>query len=292
MPASGHSVLPMRWRQHDVGAEVVREVAGVDAEHGVLRRHVAVVQPKIARDEVRSPVAVEVADGQAGPPPTHRRQLRGRGDVTQPRAIVVVEADRHPLADGDEVELPIAVEVDPGGVGDHAAGLHQLRGDRLGHVGEPSAVVAEDEAPGRERPLPRVEAPADEEIELAVAIEVAGAHDGGDGGGLRQRLRVADEAPAALIDVETVLQERRARRELIAAARHIEVGTTVSVGVEEEGAPVLLRLVRLPGLARGERRSVHPSAEGTAGPACRRHRRRRHRRSHRRSRRATARAGP
>src|SRR5947209_11159825 len=46
----------------------------------------------------------------------------------------------------------------------------------------------------------RAQSPADEEIELPVAVEVAGAHDRGDRRGLRQRQGNADEAAAALVD--------------------------------------------------------------------------------------------
>jgi len=41
-------------------------------------------------------------------------------------AVILEELDRHPLADGHEVEAPVAVEIDPNGIRNHAVRLRQL----------------------------------------------------------------------------------------------------------------------------------------------------------------------
>jgi hypothetical protein len=110
-----------------------------------------VVQAEVAGDEVHAPVAIEVARGDARPPSSRRWQPRRCRHVAQAAAVVAIEADRHPLSDGHQVQPSIAVEIDPGGVGDHPAGADELRRELLGHVREPAAVIPQQVASRGER---------------------------------------------------------------------------------------------------------------------------------------------
>src|SRR5207247_3789705 len=52
-------------------------------------------------------------------------------------------------------------------------------------------------------------------------------------------------------ELEQVLKYTRNRRKLIPAARHVQVGTSVPVCIEEHGSPVFVLLVGGPGLPLG-----------------------------------------
>jgi len=79
-------------------------------------------------------------------------------------AVILEELDRHPLADGHEVEAPVAVEIDPNGIRNHAVRLRQLGADLVRHVGEVPAVVSEHITPRRIGIIPRRHPAANEEI--------------------------------------------------------------------------------------------------------------------------------
>ena len=95
------------------------------------------------------------------------------------------ELERHPFARRDEIEPPVTVEVRPHRRGDHAEGLRQLGRDLRGHVGEASAVVPEDVTARGGGVAARREPAADEQIRLAVAVEIAHRHGRGAGQHLR-----------------------------------------------------------------------------------------------------------
>ncbi len=67
----------------------------------------------------------------------------------------------------------------------------------------------------------------------------------------RQRLGIAHEAAAPLVDIEAVLQPARRGCAVIATARHVEVRQAVAIGIEEQRAPVVVVLVGRPGLPLG-----------------------------------------
>ena len=122
----------------------------------------------------------------------------------------MVELDRHPLADRDEVEFSVTVEVDPGGVRDHSARMREVRCDLLGDVGEVITIVAEQVAPCGSGIAQRFQATADEEVESPVAGEVPRSHRRRAGQhrwkGIRRRAR---EPAAAQVHVQPTLKKRR-----------------------------------------------------------------------------------
>src|SRR6266550_7567796 len=159
--------------------------------------------------------------------------------------------ERHPFASGHEIEPPVAIVVDPERGGNHAEGLRQLGRELARDIREPATVVAQEVAAGWRRIIPWHEPAAHEQIRAPVAVEVSRRDAGGARQHLRQRLRVADKFPTALVDIETVLQQTRRRSVLITAAGHVEIGPAVAIGVEEHRAPVLIGLVRGPRLSYG-----------------------------------------
>src|ERR1700736_1284854 len=166
-------------------------------------------------------------------------------------SVVPIELDWHPFSYCDQIQAPVAIEVDPGRVGDHAARVNQLRSAFLRDVGKVIAIVAQQIAPSRIRPTARRDATPDEEIRSAIAIEIPNPHDGLGGKHCRQRTSITHELAAPLIDVEAILEQRGCRRQRIPSARHIQVWQPIAVRVEEDGTPVLILLVSLPGLPLG-----------------------------------------
>src|SRR4051812_24392884 len=150
--------------------------------------------------------------------------MRFTGHIAQSPAIVPEELDRHPLAHGDEIEFPVAIEIEPLRVGNHPAWLDQLGRDLACHVGEMAAVVTKDVASGRIRILHRRQATTNKKIRAAIAVEIPYPN----GGGARQHrweTRGVPRKPAATtIDVETVLQQCRVGWVLVTATGDIKVG--------------------------------------------------------------------
>ena len=195
-------------------------------------------------------VTVEIAGYQAVPPAPGGGHPERCRDVAQVRPVVLEELQRHPFAGGDEIEAPVSVPIDPYRVRDHAAGVHQIRRDLLRDIGEAATVVAQQVAACGIGIVARRQTTADEEIWFAVAGEIARHDPRGARRHLGQGLRIAAKAPAAFVDVEPVLQQRRHRRQLISAARDIEIGPAIAVGIEEHRAPVFVVTIHQPRLSR------------------------------------------
>src|SRR2546423_4257825 len=117
------------FRQNDIRGPVSREITSVDAERSVFRCCVRVVQTKITRDNVRTTVGVEVADRKAIPPTARRAQSRCHGLVAKTLPIVSEKIDWHPFTDGDQIQLSVSVEIQPGSIGHHPTCLNELRRD-------------------------------------------------------------------------------------------------------------------------------------------------------------------
>src|SRR5207245_6945765 len=111
----------------------------------------------------------------------------------------------------------------------------------------------------------------DEEIQSAITRKVAGRDRRGTGRHFRQRPAVSYEPAVSPVDLETVLQQARARCERIAAARHIQVRETVPVGIEEQGSPIFVVLVGRPRLTLGgfDEAAVLPLDDQPAWDSCR-----------------------
>ena len=145
----------------------------------------------------------------------------------------------------------------------------------------------------RQSVAPGDDARADEQVDVAVAVEVAAAPRtlpfsaiGGSASGASAR------CPCAVVEVQPVAQLRSVAPELVAAADDVQVRMPVAVGVEERRVHVLGDAV---GGEHGCRRapgSDRRAAAGTDGPAATSRRRRTGRRARRRRRRRSPSAGP
>ena len=217
------------------------------------------VPAHVADDEVDAAVPGEVTRDDAIPPPLAVLQARRVPSDELPAAGVVEHRDGHPFAHDDQIGAAVAVHVPPDRVGHHADML-ELGREPLGHVGEvPVAVVLEQRALGIGAVVPRHHAPAHEEIDVPVAVVVGRRHARAAhvfGGEAADGLT---EVAASVVQVQPVLQRRRPRRELAAAAHDVEVGIPVTVGVEEHGPQVFRCGVRLEQLlVRAHKPSVGP----------------------------------
>ena len=158
------------------------------------------------------------------------------GAIHEPAVLLVKDARGHPFADDDQVELAVAVIVQPRRRRDHADRIEsgsELRGD----VPElPAAVVLEQIASRRDAVAARDHATAGKN-------EVPARHDAravvkelGKRGGR------AAEIPVAIVEIQPIAQ-RVALPEFVAAAHHVEVEVAITVSVEEGGIHVLLQAI-------------------------------------------------
>src|SRR5205814_10643450 len=90
-----------------------------------------------------------------------------------PFALLTKHAHRHPFTSHDEVDATIVVVIDPSGGGDHARSC-EPRGSLARHVAEVTCAVVLQQIARRRRPVgARNGTPANEEVWMAVAIEVS-----------------------------------------------------------------------------------------------------------------------
>jgi hypothetical protein len=132
------------------------------------------VPAPVRRDEVESPVAVQVARRDPIPstrPPAETPRL-GRG--TQTAAPVEEQQDGPPLASENQVRIPIAVDVGEECRRDQADAVED---PDVARVDGESASVVPDERGGRApRILPGNCPAADEQIQVSIAIVIAERH--------------------------------------------------------------------------------------------------------------------
>ena len=163
-------------------------------------------------------------------------------------ARIVEDRDRHPFAHHHEIDPAVAVHVLPDRVGHHAD-PRQVGRELRGDVREVAvAVVLEQHALGRGAVPPRHDAPAHEQIDVAIAV-VVGRHDprSTDVLGRQVAARLA-EVPPPVVPVQPVLQGGRHVGELAPAAHDVQVGVAVAVRVEKHRAQVLRHGVLLENL--------------------------------------------
>ncbi len=151
--------------------------------------------------------------------------------MLDPRAALLVEnAQRHPLTDDDQIAI------DPGRTTHHPGVCDHVGSDIAEMAG---AVPFQEIAPWCRSVVTRNDAAADEQIDVAVAVVVARGDartivvEVGEG-----VLREAEVAPS-IVEVEPVAQ-RLPLPELVAAAHDIEVAIAVPVGVDEDRVDVLM----------------------------------------------------
>src|SRR6476661_516835 len=143
------------------------------------------------------------------------------------------DAHRHPFADDDEILLAIVVVVDPRRRRYHpgAGECWRLLGCDVGEVSLP--VVLEEVAARNLTVVASDVATSDEEIDVAVAIEVARHHARTALGEARQRLHVTVKVAIPVVDVEAILKRVVVTPELVSAAHDVQVEMAVAIRIEE-----------------------------------------------------------
>ena len=177
--------------------------------------------------------------------------------IDKPPVLLVEDAHRHPFTDDDQIELAIAVVVHPHCATDHPDGIEAGRflGGNVAEV--PVPVVLQQVTPRCHAVLARHDAAADEQIDVAVAIEIARHDTGAVVEEVRQRVRGALEVAAAIVEVKAVVQ-RLALPELVATAHDVEIEITIAVRVEEGGVDIFVQAV-------GAERRLERSVQRTVG---------------------------
>jgi len=131
--------------------------------HGLVG---APVPAPVRGDEVHPAVAVEVPGGDAVPPATETRQSERGGAFLEFTALIAEDANRPPFAGQHQVGIAILVQVGE----DRAADQTEPR-ETLGDA-EALALVGEQTRRGRRGVAPGDRAATQEEIEVAVAVEI------------------------------------------------------------------------------------------------------------------------
>ena len=238
-PRHGIADTMLVERQDLLQRPVVREVAHVQPRRLVRRRPEVRVETEVPEHEIGAPVAVEVRGRHAVPPSLRLRQPGLRRPVDEPTVLLAEDAHRHPFADDDEVERLRSRTRHPCR-GRHHPGLAEAGRDLVGHVGELSlAVVPQQVAARRGAVLSRDDARADEQVDVAVAVEIAGHHARSVVEERGQRARCLAERAVAVVEVQPVEQRVVLARELVAGAHDVEIEIAIAVGVEERGVHVL-----------------------------------------------------
>src|SRR5437867_2231570 len=129
-------------RQHDVGGLAPGEISRIDPEPTLRRRRVLEVQSQIARNHIGMAIVVEVPGGEAEPPAACRIETHGSADVTKAGPLVPEKLERHPFSGRDEIQSPVAVEINPERGSDHSSGLNELRRNLLGYIREVASITS------------------------------------------------------------------------------------------------------------------------------------------------------
>ena len=154
------------------------------------------------------------------------------GTLTETAVLLTKEANRHPLSDHRQVELAVVVVIEPRGRRDHPRLREPFR-PLVGDVHELSrAVVLEQGAPGRAAVLAGNHSAADEEVEIAVSVEVSRNDAGAVLEQVGQAVRRTAEAALAVAQVEPVPERFVVTPELVSSADDVQVRISVAVGIE------------------------------------------------------------
>ena len=237
--AHGQQAALAVLRLHHVERAAAVEVRRVEPQRMFLRRLVLRVLAEVADDEIDVAVAVEVL-GQEALPLTVRRigELRVRR-VDEATAFVREHANPIPLRREQQLGTAVAVEIAEHSGSDHAHRT-QRRQKRIGRVHEATAVIAQQHAAFGLGITTGLHARADEQVEVAVEVDVTRSDWPGADTHVRQRIsRSARERALTVVGVETITQQFRALPGLDAAAADEQVEVAVAVEVDEHRAHVL-----------------------------------------------------
>src|SRR3954465_8512064 len=107
-----------------------------------------------------------------------------------------------------------------------------------------ASIVPQEHALGIEPVAPRHASTTDEDVGGAVAVEIRRHHARAADGDGRNRADRLSEISLAVVQIQAILEWRRALRELAAAGGDIQIDVTIAIGIEERGADVLAAAVR------------------------------------------------
>lgn len=255
----------------DVERAVAVEVARIEPLRLLRRGLVLRVEAEVGGDEVDVAIAVEVAGGEAVPLPAQLREAERLRAVDEPFAALVAEhAHGLPRGGDDQVDEAVGIDVGPHRTRHHA-GVAQAGRDFAGDVDEAATVVAQQAARPRLREAARHDARADEQVEIAVAVEVGCADTARAVAKVRQHaVGCARERPLAVVHVQAIAQQLGAFAGFDAAAGDVQVEVAVAIEVEEAGAEILAFGVVAPGAGDGNilaAREPHQTARLAGGSA-------------------------
>src|SRR2546423_9377431 len=132
----------------------------------------APIEPQIADDEIRSPMAGEVPGDDTIPPAVALLEPRNDESLELTAADVPEDGDRHPFTDDQEIDSTVAIHVAPHCIRYQPDVLEfgrELRGD----IGEPpTPVVLQQRALRVTTVVSGDDAPSHEEINRPIAIVV------------------------------------------------------------------------------------------------------------------------
>src|SRR4051812_27215813 len=100
----------------------------------------APIEPQIADDEIRPPMAGEVPGDDTIPPAVTLLEPRNDESLELPAADVPEDGDRHPFTDDHEIDSTVAVHVAPHGIR-HQPDVLELGRELRGDIGEPAPPV-------------------------------------------------------------------------------------------------------------------------------------------------------
>ena len=223
---------------HEAGLAGAIDVPPV-GKVGVFHRGMILgVEPHVADRVVEVAVVVEIGLGKRGPPPETSRGPRLLSAVDQLSFLVSPELDRSPFRSQRQVAPTVTVIVGPKGGSDHPS-LAQAGRQGIGCVGEHTSLVDQQATAGRIRVTPTGEASTDEEVEIAVPVEIAG-RDGSPAVPQVRGIGQADGKPAlAVVKVETIAQVEGWNAGGLSTRGHEEIEVSIGIGIEKNGTHVL-----------------------------------------------------
>jgi hypothetical protein len=143
------------------------------------------IEAPIGGDDIGTSVAVEIAGGDGIPPTGEVGEglggvggfwLEDGGDAEgEPAELVIEDEEGAPFGGQDQFGKTVIIEITPDGAGDHAGLVEEGLGGGFG--GEAVLIAAKEDGGGGARVGAGDDAVADEEVEVAIAVEI----DGGDG---------------------------------------------------------------------------------------------------------------
>src|SRR5882724_10131857 len=203
---------------------------------------VRIIQAAVPRYNIQVPILIDIDQRQASPETGKTPQPAAVGDFMQCAAVVLKNADAHPVPGKDEVGLLIVIDVHPY-CGVDQSGVHQRGAYGLRAIGEAAMVVAQDEASRRRRVSAKGHSSADKNIHVTIAIIIRCGHSLARRQDIRRKGKeVLFEIPLAVVDIQAWTQVGRLQLEFAAATDNQQVVDLIAVRIEYNALHVLIIL--------------------------------------------------